>query len=234
MRLVGTLIVGAAGQLLAQAADIAAELFSVPHDALRLNEGRYSVAESNLLLDVFDVARERPDVTLTAVADSAGRILAFPCGCAVCELEVDPDTGVVRIVKYSSVDDVGQPINPMIVDGQTKGGIAQGIGQALCEQVIWEPGGQMLTASLMDYAVPRADMLPSFNLASFEDRTDSNPLHIKGGGEGGIVAAPAAVINAICDALAEEGVSDVQSPATPELVWRALAEARKLASGLPP
>jgi aerobic carbon-monoxide dehydrogenase large subunit len=228
MKLAGTLIFEASTQLLAQAAEIAAELYGVHRREVSLSGGECSTSGSNHKLNVLDIARERPDIALTATVDFVGRILAFPCGCAVCELEVDPETGEVHILNYSSVDDVGQPINPMIVEGQTKGGITQGIGQALCEQVVWEPHtGQMLTASLMDYAVPRADMLPSFNLATLEDATECNPLHVKGGGEGGVVAAPAAVINAICDALAADGVLDVPSPATPERIWRALIDARK-------
>ena len=144
---------------------------------------------------------------------------SHPNGAHVCELEVDPETGVVEILRYITVDDVGQPVNPLIVDGQTHGGIAQGIGQALIEGVALDAASQVLTGSFMDYGFPRADNLPSFETALAEDPTAGNPLRIKGGGEGGVVPATAAVINALCDAL---GVDDIAMPATPQRVWSAM------------
>jgi len=148
------------------------------------------------------------------------RLPAYPTGCAICEVEIDPATGETRIDRYSSIDDVGQPINPMIVHGQVHGGIVQGVGQALLETMIQDSTGQILTGSLMDYALPRADNVPSFRLGLTEDPTSSNPLRIKGGGEGGITPAIAVIINAIVDALSHAGITDVEMPATSEKIWR--------------
>ena len=141
---------------------------------------------------------------------------SFPYGSAVCEVEVDPETGAVEIVRYSSVDDVGRAINPLIVHGQTHGGIAQGVGQALWELSDYDPeSGQLRSATFMDYAMPRADLLPSFATEISEVESTSNPLGLRGGGEGGTTPALGAVVNAIVDALAELGVEHIEMPATP-------------------
>jgi carbon-monoxide dehydrogenase large subunit len=150
---------------------------------------------------------------------------AFPTGAAVCEVEVDPDTGNVQVRRYTAVDDVGQPINPLILDGQIHGGIVQGLGQALWETMVHE-SGQVVTASFMDYGMPRADMLPSFNCELTEAPTKGNPLRVKGGGESGITPSLAATMNAIADALAPLGVTQVDMPATPYRVWSAIQQAR--------
>jgi carbon-monoxide dehydrogenase large subunit len=140
---------------------------------------------------------------------------------------VDPATGEVKILAYASVDDVGRCINPLIVHGQTHGAIAQGVGQAMWEQVYVEPDtGQPLTGSLMDYGMPRADTLPSFRTEIAEVLSPTNPLGIKAGGEGGTTAAPAVMISAILDALHDEGVRDIQMPATPFAVWQAIQAAK--------
>ena len=224
MRLAGTLLVQASGEIAARARGMAAELLG---GEVELRDGRYGVAGSNVSLGLFEIARARPDETLASVAEFNGRIPAFPTGCAVCEVEVDPETGVVRVARYGSVDDAGQPINPMIVEGQTHGSIVQGLGQALCEDMRWDPeSGQVLTGSFMDYAMPRADMFPPFEVSLAEDPTELNPLRVKGGGEGGIVPALAAVIGAITDALGPDGVRHLDMPATPLKVWQALRDAR--------
>ncbi len=142
----------------------------------------------------------------------------FPAGVHICELEIDPETGITKIEKWTAVDDFGEIINPMIVEGQVHGGIAQGIGQALLESAIYDKSGQLLTASYMDYCMPRADDLPSFSVGMTHTRCPSNPLGIKGCGEAGAIAAPPAVINALTDALGHE---DLAMPATPQAVWRA-------------
>jgi aerobic carbon-monoxide dehydrogenase large subunit len=194
-----------------------------------------------LLVEVCEALRERardlgqPDVraaaavlsgrgeTLSASADIARRIPAFPTGAAVCEVEIDPRTGAITIVRYTSVDDAGLAINPMIVDGQTHGGIAQGIGQALFERIVFDAEtGQLTSANFMEYAAPRAFQVPSYDLELAEDRTAGNPLGIKGGGEAGVTPSPAGIINAVCDALRPWGVTDIDMPATPEKVWRAI------------
>lgn len=227
MRLAGTLLVEASEQIIADARERAARaLDCAPHE-LCIEDGQFAAPGRNIALSIFDLARLEPERRMHAVADFTGRIPAFPTGAAVCELEVDPETGAVQIMRYSSVDDAGQPINPLIVEGQTCGGIVQGAGQALCEAMRWDPDtGQVLAGSFMDYAMPRADMFPSFDLEMTEDPTLLNPLRVKGGGEAGIVPVLATVIGAISNALAEDGVEHVEMPATPETVWRAIQRAR--------
>jgi carbon-monoxide dehydrogenase large subunit len=156
---------------------------------------------------------------------------SYPYGSAVCEVEVDPDTGEVALVRYTTVDDCGRAVNPMILHGQTHGGIAQGVGQALWEACAYEAGtGQLLSSTMMDYALPRADMLPPFTTEISEVPSTAHPLGLRGGGEGGTTPALGAVVNAIVDALAELGVEHIEMPATPERVWRAIHEARSKAT----
>ena len=165
---------------------------------------------------------------LAVVADNEIHDPVFPNGCAICECEVDPETGAVDITRFTAVDDVGRCINPMIVHGQTHGGAAQGIGQAVSEFFHVDPAtGQPLSGSLMDYALPRADSVPSFAAEIVEILSPTNPLGIKAGGEGATTPAPAAVINAIVDALREYDIRDITMPATPQNVWRAIQEAKK-------
>jgi carbon-monoxide dehydrogenase large subunit len=152
----------------------------------------------------------------------------FPNGCAACEVEVDTETGFVRITKYVAVDDVGRVINPLIVDGQTHGSIATGVGQALWEQCYIDPdSGQPLSGSFMDYGIPHADELPSFTTAFNEVPSPTNPLGVKSGGEGPTTAALAVVINAIVDALRDLGIEDIPMPATPFQVWQAIRDAQQ-------
>jgi aerobic carbon-monoxide dehydrogenase large subunit len=164
---------------------------------------------------------------LEAACDETVSTPSFPYGTAVCEVEVDPETGVVEIVRYTSVDDVGRAINPLIVHGQTHGAIAQGVGQALWELCGYDAEtGQLQSASFMDYAMPRADMLPAFATEISEVPSTSNPLGLRGGGEGGATPALAAVVNAVVDALAEFGVEHIEMPVTPERVWQAIRAAK--------
>jgi carbon-monoxide dehydrogenase large subunit len=205
MRLVGTLLVEVCDALRARTTELGAS-------------------------DVFAAAKmlaERGE-TLEATADIARRIPAFPTGAAICELEIDPRTGDVTIARYTSVDDAGRAINPMIVDGQTHGGIAQGIGQALFEHVRFDPDtAQSTSANFMEYAAPRSFQVPLYDLELTEDRTKGNPLGIKGGGEAGVTPSPAAIVNALCDALRAYGVTDIEMPATAEKIWRAMQHAPK-------
>jgi carbon-monoxide dehydrogenase large subunit len=211
LRYASTLIVAAAHALIDKGRRAAAERLEARVEDVVYEHGRFSIAGTDRGIGLFELA------PLEAADEINARIPACPGGAAVCELEVEPDTGAVHLLRYVSVDDVGQPVNPLIVDGQTHGAIVQGIGQALYEGVVRDPGGQVLTGSFMDYALARADSLPAFETALAEDPTAGNPLRIKGGGEGGVVPASAAVINALCDAL---GVDDVPLPATPERLWR--------------
>jgi len=161
--------------------------------------------------------------TLGAATMHENPAFAFANGCVVCELEVDPDTGAVEIVALSMVDDSGRSVNPMIVHGQMHGAVAQGIGQALTERCVYDrASGQLLSGSFLDYAIPRADDLPSISVTGRDVPSPTNSLGVKGAGEGGTVGAPGAVIHAILDALAPLGVTHIDMPATPEKVWRAI------------
>jgi aerobic carbon-monoxide dehydrogenase large subunit len=166
----------------------------------------------------FPTSEIEPGLKETAFYDPIN--FTFPAGCHICEVEIDPDTGVTRIVHFVAVDDFGKVINPMIVEGQVHGGIAQGIGQALLEHGVYDhETGQLLTGSYMDYAMPRADDLPRYDVGLTETPCPNNPLGVKGCGEAGAIAAPAAVMNAVTDAL---GVKEFDMPATPLRVWRAI------------
>ena len=152
----------------------------------------------------------------------------FPNGCHISEVEIDPETGDVTVDRYFVVDDVGTVMNPIGLKGQIHGGVAQGIGQILCEQVVWDrQSGQLLTASFLDYAMPHAQMIPNMEVKSSPVPTQYNPLGAKGAGEAGTVGAMPVVMNAIIDALAPLGVVDVEMPATPLNVWRAIEQAKK-------
>src|SRR5256885_5259864 len=150
----------------------------------------------------------------------------FPNGCAICECEVDPETGAVEITRYASVDDVGRCINPLIVHGQTHGGIAQGAGQALVELCVFDDAGQPLAGSLMDYCLPRATDLPSLRTEIVEVLSPTNPFGIKAGGEGGTTPALAVIVSALADALREFEIDHIDMPATPLSIWQAIAKAK--------
>jgi carbon-monoxide dehydrogenase large subunit len=157
---------------------------------------------------------------LDAAATTNLSAWTFPNGCHIAEVEVDPDTGTVDVVDYNIVDDFGVVLNPMLVEGQVHGGIVQGIGQALLEGAVYDDSGQLLTGSFMDYSMPRADNMPSFDFSTVEVPCKNNAMGVKGCGEAGSVGAPAAVINALVDAVADHGVTHIDMPATPEKVWR--------------
>jgi carbon-monoxide dehydrogenase large subunit len=166
-------------------------------------------------IGLYETATWSPDVNNT------------PNSCHVCEVEIDPETGTVELVRYHAVQDVGVELNPLLVRGQVHGGIAQAAGQALMEQVVYDGDtGQLLSGSFIDYAMPRADNFCAFELGSHPVPTKTNPMGVKGAGECGTVGGLAAVMNAINDALAPIGVRNLQMPATPERVWRAIQKAR--------
>jgi carbon-monoxide dehydrogenase large subunit len=163
---------------------------------------------------------------LIATAVYRAEVENFPNGCHVCELEIDRDTGEVSIMRYSVVDDVGTVLNPMLLHGQIVGGIAQGIGQILKEDIHFDPAsGQLETGSFMDYAMPRASDLAFVQIKSNSVPTKTNPLGVKGAGEAGTVGALPAVANALIDALSAFGVDHIEMPATPERIWRAMRQA---------
>jgi carbon-monoxide dehydrogenase large subunit len=158
---------------------------------------------------------------------------SWPAGCHVAVVEVDTETGAVDLVRYIAVDEVGNVINPTIVDGQVHGGIAQGVAQALFEEAVYDEDGNLVTGSMTSYLVPSAAELPSFELDRVAAPSPTNPLGVKGVGETGTIASPAAVMNAVVDALAPFGVTDVDMPATPERVWRAISGAAAAQGGSP-
>lgn len=232
LRIAGTLIVQAAEEIRGKARASAAALLQCSPEALIFDSGSFRVGDTQRSVHITEVARacasgDLPaelSQPLVATKDFFGRIPAFPGGCAVCEVEVDPTSGEIEIVRYSTVDDVGQAVNPMIVEGQTHGGIVQGIGQALFEGVRFQDG-QVVTGSFMDYGIARASDVPSFEARRVEDPTSLNPLRVKGAGEGGIAPVTASVTSAICDALSEYGITDLPMPITPAAIWQALQNA---------
>ncbi len=196
--------------------------------------GRFSIAGTDRGIGIMDLAATQraraasgEDATTLDAAEVAQiKAHTFPNGCHIAEVEVDPETGRVAVLRYSVTDDVGRAVNPLIVRGQVHGGVAQGIGQALLENTVFDPAsGQLLSGSFMDYSLPRADDLPDIEVNLIEVPCLTNPLGVKGAGEAGAVGSPPAVINALIDALAPLGVAHIDMPATAERVWRALAEA---------
>jgi aerobic carbon-monoxide dehydrogenase large subunit len=235
MRLAGTLLVEASAQIVAKAHRVFAALAGCSESDVSFDGGLFESPRSNLRLDVFDVAKAiATDATLPAElraplageARFTGRIPAYPTGAAVCEVEIDPETGTVALTRYTSVDDCGRPINPLILHGQVHGGIVQGAGQALSECFAHETtSGQVVTGSFMDYAMPRADKVPCFTVDLVEDPTKGNPLRVKGGGEAGITPSLAVIMNAVVDALSAYGIDHLDMPATPSRVWEAIRSA---------
>jgi carbon-monoxide dehydrogenase large subunit len=235
MRLGGTLMFEASADVVAQGKAAAAKILGVPDADIAFTDGMFTTPKSNRRLTVYDIAQAieaNPALAnggkLQSKKTFTGRIPAYPTGCAICEVEIDPDTGTISVPRYGSIDDAGQAINPLILHGQVHGGIVQGIGQALVEHVRYDEAGQVLTGSFMDYAIPRAQLVPSFDIALTEDPTHGNPLRVKGGGEAGITPALAVVMNAIMDALKDYGVEHIDMPATPARVWQAIQQAKAL------
>ncbi|MCP8940446.1 xanthine dehydrogenase family protein molybdopterin-binding subunit [Alsobacter sp. SYSU M60028] len=225
-------------KVVAKGKKVAAYVLEASADDIEFKDGRFQVAGTDKSLAFGEVALQayiahkfsgqelEPGLKEGAFYDPTN--FTFPAGVHICELEIDPETGVTTIERWTAVDDFGHVINPMIVEGQVHGGIAQGVGQALLEGARYDANGQLVTASYMDYAMPRADDLPSFQVGTTVTPCPSNPLGIKGCGEAGAIAAPPAVINAITDALGHE---DIAMPATPQAVWKACQKAaRKMAA----
>jgi aerobic carbon-monoxide dehydrogenase large subunit len=234
MRLGAVVMARAADQIVARGVELAAWLLEAAPADVEFTDHRFTVKGTDRAVGLFEVAAaaERLDVPealrgpLAGVGDETMAVPSYPYGCAVCEVEVDPETGAVEVVRHTTVDDVGRAVNPLILHGQAHGGIAAGVAQALWELCHYDAEGQPTAATFMDYALPRADSLPSFTTELSEVPSTSNPLGLRGGGEGGTTPALGAVVNAIVDALAELGVEHVEMPATPERVWRAIQSAR--------
>ena len=235
MRHAATVFAKAAADLVAKGKDVAAAVLETPVEKVTYDDGRFGARDTNRTFDLLELASEAarrrlPEALkdgLAVVADNEMHEPVFPNGTAICEAEIDPDTGAMTITRYVSIDDVGRCINPLIVHGQTHGAIAQGVGQAMSEQIYLDPAsGQPLTGSLMDYAMPHADTLPHFDTGIAEVLSPTNPLGIKAGGEGGTTAAPAVVVSAVLDALRPLGVRDIAMPVTPYAIWSAIQNAK--------
>ncbi|HSZ68633.1 MAG TPA: xanthine dehydrogenase family protein molybdopterin-binding subunit [Xanthobacteraceae bacterium] len=225
----------AAEKVEAKGKAIAAKMLKVDLADINFHEGLFSSPKTNRTLTIKEVAKASldpknlPDGMEPGLIEKAiysGSVAAYPNGVHVCELEIDEETGTVEIVNYNVVDDVGTVINPLLLHGQIDGGIAQGVGQILMEDIKFDTEGQILTGSFMDYAMPRASDLTAFHVESNPVPTKSNPLGVKGAGEAGCVGAMPAVANALVDALSVLGIKHVEMPATPEVLWRAIHEAR--------
>ncbi len=231
MRHAATVMTLASKALISKVREIAASVFETDVDAIEFRDGRVIERGTNHALGLFELASEAERLglpKLAVVTDNEMHDPVFPNGCAVCEAEVDPETGHVAITRYATVDDVGRCINPMIVHGQTHGGIAQGLGEALWEEcAIDGTSGQPLCGSFMDYGMPRADTMPTFRTEIAEVLSPTNPLGIKAGGEGGTTPALSVTVNAIVDALREYGVEDIRLPATSFAVWQAIRQAKR-------
>jgi aerobic carbon-monoxide dehydrogenase large subunit len=235
MRHAATVFSIAAIELIEKGRRAAAAVFATPVDRVEFSDGRFVARGSNRSFDFLELAEEMqrhqmPDDLaggLAVVTDNEMHDPVFPNGCAICEIEIDPDSCELQLTRYTSVDDVGRCINPLIVDGQTHGAVVQGIGQALWEQSIVETtSGQPLCGSFMDYGMPRSDRLPSMTTQIVEILSPTNPLGIKAGGEGGTTAAPAVIVSAVVDALEPYGIDDVTMPVTPYRIWQVLRGAR--------
>jgi carbon-monoxide dehydrogenase large subunit len=233
----GVALVNALEKIRTKARKIAAHLLEASEDDIEFKDGKLTVAGTDREVAFGEVAMAayvphnypletlEPGLEETAFYDPKN--FTFPAGCHICEVEIDPETGVVNVVRFTAADDFGRVINPMIVEGQVHGGVAQGIGQALYEQCIYDDSGQLLSGSLMDYCLPKADNIPDFDVTTNVTPCTHNVLGVKGCGEAGAIGAPPAVINAVVNALAEYGIDDMPMPATPERVWQAIQSASK-------
>ena len=234
----GSALCKAADKIIDKGRKIAAHILEASEDDIEFADGNFTVAGTDKTMSIGEVAFAayvphnypedlEPGLNESAFYDPLN--FSFPAGTHICEVEVDPDTGTVEIMNYTAIDDFGTVINPMIVEGQVHGGVAQGVGQALLEGCVYDGSGQLVTGSFMDYTMPRADSVPSIDVGMTEVPSPLNPLGVKGCGEAGAIAAPAATINAVVDALWDMGVRDVPMPATASNVWQTIQSAAQAA-----
>ena len=231
----GVAVWHATEKIIVKARTIAAHQLEVAEDDLEYAGGRFTVAGTDKSMSVTDAAlaawtaHNLPDGTEPGLEDTAvydPPNFSWPAGCHIAIVEIDEETGATELRRYVAVDDVGTVINPTIVDGQVHGGIAQGVAQALYEEAVYDDDGNLATGSMVNYLVPSAAELPNFELERTESPSPTNPMGVKGVGETGTIASPAAVMNAVVDALSPYGITDIDMPAKPERVWRAIAEAK--------
>jgi aerobic carbon-monoxide dehydrogenase large subunit len=236
MLMAGSALFLSGEEIVRKARLLAAHRLEVSPVDIEFSDGAFRIVgtdRSVALLELAKWLKGAPDLpddlprTLDSTGDFDADELNFPNGCHICEIEIDPETGAIRVDRYVAVDDVGVVINPTIVHGQVQGGIAQGIGQVLAENIVYDSDGQLLSGSFMDYAMPRASDIPSADVMLHEVPARSNPLGVKGAGEAGVTGSIAAVVNAVTDALWRAGATaDIEMPATAERVWRALSKRR--------
>jgi len=213
----------AAEKAIEQGRERAAEMLEAAFEDVTFSQGVFRVTGTDKFVGLFDVAAQAEGGKINADHLFRGRSAAYPNGAAVSEVEIDPATGQLTVIAHTNIDDPGRAINPMILAGQAHGSIVQGIGQAIIENGVYDrETGQLIAGSFMDYGLLRADDLPNFTTGLHEVPTKNNPLGVKGGGEGATVSATAAFINAVCDALKEYGVKDMNMPVTPENIWRTI------------
>jgi len=236
----GSAMMKAMDKIIAKGKRIAAHLMEASVDDIEFDRGTFRVAgtdKTKSLVDIsvaayvphnYPIEELEPGLEETAFYDPKN--FTYPAGCHIAEVEIDPETGKVAVVNFTAVDDVGRVINPMIVEGQVQGGVAQGIGQALLEACVYDAGGQLLSGSMMDYCMPRADDLPPVGVATHTTLCTHNPLGVKGCGEVGAIGSPPAVINAVVDALRDYGVRSLDMPATPAKIWQIINGGRRMAA----
>jgi len=231
----GTALVEASAKVIERGTEIAAHVLEAAASDIEFAHGRFVVAGTDTAIGIMDLAaRLRSGINLPEGVPASLDVQhvsegpsasTFPNGCHVCEVEVDPETGMIEVVKYASVNDFGTVINPIIVEGQLHGGVVQGIGQTLMEMTAYDSEGQLLTGSYMDYAMPRASDAPSFSIADHGVPATTNPLGVKGCGEAGCAGSLTSIMNAVVDALSEYGIRHIDMPATPHRVWQAIRAA---------
>ncbi|HYM73611.1 MAG TPA: molybdopterin cofactor-binding domain-containing protein [Stellaceae bacterium] len=232
----GSALHKAAGMVIAKGRAVAAGLLQAEAAELVFEDGRYAVPGSGRSVELLAVARAAAEPANVPDGMAAGfdayawnecDVFTFPSGAHAAEVEIDPETGAVTLERYLAVDDYGRVINPLLTAGQVQGGVTQGIGQAMLEHTVYDPrSGQLLSGSLLDYALPRADDLPAYEITLAGLPTAANPLGVKGSGQAGCIAAPQTIVAAVLDALAPLGIDHIDMPATPERVWRAIRAAR--------
>jgi aerobic carbon-monoxide dehydrogenase large subunit len=224
----------AADKIIEKGSEIAAHVLEAAVDDIEFADGTFSIAGTDRTMLLGDIVKaafsaanlpEGLEPGMMAHAAYHGKLPSYPNGCHVCEVEIDPETGFVEVLNYVVVDDFGTVLNPLLVKGQVHGGVAQGLGQILLENAVYDSDGQLLTASFMDYGMPRADDFSDFKIQTNEVPTATNPLGVKGVGEAGCVGGMPAVMNAVMDSIAHLGIRDFDMPASPARVWAAIRDA---------
>jgi carbon-monoxide dehydrogenase large subunit len=223
----GTALAVSANDLITKAREKASNMLEASVEDIEYRDGMLTVVGTDKRIGLFEIAKTEAGARLSV--DSTGEVdgPSWPNGTHICEVEIDPETGVTRVVRYTTVDDVGVAVNPMLVAGQIHGGVAQGIGQALYEGVSYDTEGQLLTASYQDYCLPRADDMPPIEVTLDESAPcRTNPLGAKGCGESGTIGGTPCIANGVIDALSELGIRNLVTPLTPQRVWQAIREAK--------